>query len=419
MSLTEQLSQLAQASPIATWTEPSSGRELPLVTPPDEATCVRVVQFAAENDLALIPIGLGSKTALTSPADRVDFALSTRGVAGIEAYEPGDGTVTVRAGTTMSELRDAVAKGGHRLTPDVPLPDGATIGGVIAAGQSGFDRLRFGPLRNHVLGLRVLLGDGTIARTGGRLVKNVTGYDLQRLYTGSRGSLCLILEASLRLFPLPEDELAFSSTTQELSRAFESIGKLRALPLTWDTLTIQGQAGALRVFAALSGRSQMLDSHRASVEQALCDMNSTQVSSGAEARAAGEAARDDELASGWPSLRLLSRSSQIAEQSEHLLAALRELGGSQPTLCTHPEIATLDLWLTESDPARRCEELSELHEVAERNKLRIEWLGSHTELPDELLPKTLEAPAERLMAKLQSALDPAGVFARGRFYRGL
>jgi len=419
VSLTEQLSELAEASPLATWTEPSSGRELLLITPPDEGTCVRVVQFAAENGLALIPIGLGGKTALTSPADRVDFALSTRGVAGVEAYEPGDGTVTVRAGTTMSELKDAVGRGGHRLTPDVPLPGESTIGGVIAAGQSGFDRLRFGPLRNHVLGLRVLLGDGTIARTGGRLVKNVTGYDLQRLYTGSRGSLCLILEASLRLFPLPEDELAFSGATAELSSALTSLGRLHALPLTWDTLTIRGQAGEFRVFAALSGRKRMLDSHRASVEQALNGLEQLQVTNGTEARAAGEAARDEELASGWPSLRLLSRPSRVAEQTELLLAALRELGESEPILRLHPELATLDLWLTESDAARRREQLCELHEVAERHQLRIEWLGAHSELPEELLPESLETPAERLMGKLQSALDPAGVFARGRFYRGL
>ena len=419
MSLTKQLSQLAEASPLTTWTEPSSGRELPLVTPTDEATCVRVIQFAAENGLALIPIGLGGKSALTSPAARVDFALSTRGVAGIEAYEPGDGTVTVRAGTTVSELSKAVGAGGHRLTPDVPLPDESTIGGVIAAGQSGFDRLRFGPLRNHVLGLRVLLGDGTIARTGGRLVKNVTGYDLQRLYTGSRGSLCLILEASLRLFPLPEDELAFSGTTAELSCAFESLERLHALPLTWDTLTIRGQAGDFRVFAALSGRKLMLDSHRASAEHALNSLNQLQVFSGAEARASSGAARDEELTNGWPSLRVLTRPSLVVEQAELLLAALRELGESQPVLRVHPEIATLDLWLTESDAARRREQLGELHEVAERNELRIEWLGSHSELPEELVPKTLKTPAERLMSKLQSALDPAGVFARGRFYGGL
>jgi FAD/FMN-containing dehydrogenase len=111
--------------------------------------------------------------------------------------------ITARAGTTLAGLRALTAAERHWLTPFVAREERTTLGGALSAGQSGLDRLRFGPLRHHVLGMRVALGDGTIVKSGGRLVKNVTGYDMHRLYTGAHGSLCIVLEASLRLFPAP------------------------------------------------------------------------------------------------------------------------------------------------------------------------------------------------------------------------
>ena len=151
----------------------------------------------------MVPCGLGSKLGWTRPPPRADLLVSTRRLAGLLRHEPDDGTLSALAGTPMSELRAAALAGGHWLTPDVAAPRRATLGGVIAAGQSGLDRLRFGPARHHVLGARVMLADGTIARSGGQLVKNVTGFDLHRLYAGSHGSLCVILEVALRLFPAP------------------------------------------------------------------------------------------------------------------------------------------------------------------------------------------------------------------------
>jgi len=135
------------------------------------------------------------------PPAGADWILSTRRLVGIVAYEPGDGTLTARAGTTFAALDEATERGGHVVTPDVAYPARATLGGAVGEGRSGFDRLRYGPTRHHVLGVRALLADGTFAKSGGQLVKNVTGYDLHRLYCGSRGSLCALVEVSLRLFP--------------------------------------------------------------------------------------------------------------------------------------------------------------------------------------------------------------------------
>jgi FAD/FMN-containing dehydrogenase len=417
VNLQDQLKSIAGENALSTWTEPASLLELPLVIPGDEASCTELIRLAAKDGLAVIPIGNGQHASYLQAATRVDFAISTSALNQVEAYEPGDGTVTAGAGITIADLRDTVRAGGHRLTPDVPSPSKSTLGGVLAAGQSGFDRLRFGPVRNHVLGMRVLLGDGSTARTGGRLVKNVTGYDLHRLYTGSFGSLCLILEASLRLFPLQESELVCEGSSATLDAALQCVETARNLPLIWDTLKIAKRGERFTTLAALSGREQLLKSHAASVERCFEQLDQVQMHWGADSVPVRENARDRERSEGSPALRLQCRPSQLREQSETLLQGLYELGVSCEAMHVHPELATLELWLPASEADAKLEMLSELHQVATRHKLRVDWFGQESMLQ----PENGESPSTglRLMKQLQNSLDPKAVFARGRFHRGL
>ena len=213
----------------------------PLVAPASEEQLASVVARAGRDGLRVLPLGLGSKLSFTRPealaaaradSDPIDLALSTQKLQEVQAYEPGDGTLTAAAGARWSDLAARVGRGGHRLTPDVPFPQRASLGGVLAAGLSGPDRLRDGPLRHHVLGMRVVRSDGSGSRTGGRLVKNVTGFDLHRLYCGSRGTLCVIVEASLRLFPAPHAERALSVRSADVRRLFQVCARGAALRRT-------------------------------------------------------------------------------------------------------------------------------------------------------------------------------------------
>ncbi|MBK7643135.1 MAG: FAD-binding oxidoreductase [Planctomycetes bacterium] len=180
----------------------SSLGALPLAEPRDEEQLCALLRLATREHLCVLPLGFGTKLAWRA-SSVADFALTTRALSGIVEYEPDEGVITARAGTTLAHLRARTAAERHWLTPFVAREERTSLGGAISAGQSGLDRLRFGPLRHHVLGLRVALGDGTVVKSGGRLVKNVTGYDMHRLYTGAHGSLCVVLEASLRLFSAP------------------------------------------------------------------------------------------------------------------------------------------------------------------------------------------------------------------------
>jgi FAD/FMN-containing dehydrogenase len=148
---------------------------------------------------AVVPVGAGTHREVGGP---VPDGVEVRIPAGIVAYDPAELTVTAGAGTPVGELRDALGAAGQ-MCPLDPRTDAATIGGVIASGLSGTRRLRYGPLRDTVLEVRLVMADGSRVRGGAPVVKNVTGYDLPRLIVGSLGTLAVIVQATLRCRPRP------------------------------------------------------------------------------------------------------------------------------------------------------------------------------------------------------------------------
>lgn len=136
-------------------------------------------------------------------AERPGLVVSTAGLRGVVRHDASGGIVVARAGTPLEELQAALAPAGQWLALDPPLVDrGATVGGVFASNDAGPRRLAYGTLRDQVVGATVVTGDGVVARTGGRVIKNVAGYDLARLYCGSFGTLGLVAELALRVHPV-------------------------------------------------------------------------------------------------------------------------------------------------------------------------------------------------------------------------
>lgn len=144
-------------------------------------------------------VAVGGCTQFDPPAG----VRQVRAPSGIVSYEPAEMTVRVQAGTTVAELDAALAEHGQMVPLDPRLPDRATVGGVLAAGESGLRRLRYGPVRDTLLEVRFMSADGRMIKAGGPVVKNVSGYDLCRLMVGSRGTLGVIAEVVLRVQPRP------------------------------------------------------------------------------------------------------------------------------------------------------------------------------------------------------------------------
>ena len=176
--------------------------------PASREEVAEALKAASRDALAVVPWGGGAGLAREAAPPRYDLALDLGSLDRIVEYDPEDLTLTAECGVTIETLRAALAARGQELPLEAARASRATLGGVLAANASGARRLRFGSPRDRILGARFALPDGTLARTGGRVVKNVAGYGIHRLLCGSRGGLALILEASLKLQPAPEQRVA-------------------------------------------------------------------------------------------------------------------------------------------------------------------------------------------------------------------
>jgi glycolate oxidase FAD binding subunit len=162
----------------------------------------QVLRAAADDGLTVAFSGGGSKLGLGNPPGRVDLLVSTQRMDQVLEHAAGDLVVRAQAGVRLADLQQHLAPAGQWLALDPPEPR-ATLGGVVAANASGPRRLRYGTVRDLIIGITVVLADGTVARAGGKVVKNVAGYDLAKLFCGSLGTLGMVAEVIFRLHPVP------------------------------------------------------------------------------------------------------------------------------------------------------------------------------------------------------------------------
>lgn len=178
-----------------------------------------VLQFAVKHNLSVMPAGAGTKLGIGNLPQNVDVVLSTTRLNSVVEYEPADLTVTVEAGIRLKDLQTELVKHRQYLALNPPYADRCTIGGIVATNASGSFRLRHGTARNQVLGLRVVRADGTVVKSGGKVVKNVAGYDLNKLYIGAFGTLGIITEVTLKLSPIPVRQVILTADFQNVQDA--------------------------------------------------------------------------------------------------------------------------------------------------------------------------------------------------------
>lgn len=202
---------------------------------------------AADAGEAVVPVGGGRALGLGDLPERLDVALETRGLGRMLELSQADLTVSVEAGVLVEELDAELAKVGQFLPVDPFNAPGHTIGGVLAAGLAGPLRLRYGSPRDFVIGLRVALPDGRLVSSGGRVVKNVSGYDLNKLHQGALGSLGVIVAASFKVFPRPLHEVTLEARPDD---AWREAQRALALPMPPAALELTREG---RLLARLAG----------------------------------------------------------------------------------------------------------------------------------------------------------------------
>ena len=206
-------------------------------TSPQEIS--ETMSVAAEHGLSVSPLGGRTRTGLGNAPESLDLAFDMTGVDQVLAHNAADLTATVEAGISVSRFQEVLAEHGQFLAIDPPLPDSATIGGTLAVGWSGPMTWQNWSPRDVVVGMKTVMADGTITKTGGQVVKNVSGYDMARMHIGAMGTLGIIAEVSFKLTPLPARQATVMATFESdrscLEAALEVFGS-SLVPLAISTL---------------------------------------------------------------------------------------------------------------------------------------------------------------------------------------
>lgn len=395
--------------------------------------------LAERERVAVIPWGSGSKIGLGSIPKAADMVLCTRRLNRVLEHTPADLTVTVQAGIGLAELQHVLAAESQFLALDPPFGERATVGGILAANASGPRRLRYGTARDLLLGIKVVHADGQATKAGGKVVKNVAGYDLSKLYIGSLGTLGVILEASFRLHPLPERQAtlwaSFASPAPAMGTANQllrsSLGP-SALELLSPGACAQVGAGAIEppgcvLLVGFEGFRRAVARQLSDGERLLREAGATGATAweGAEERALWAKVREyPTLAAAGasaalckvavPVSRLAALFSQAAQEAQdyRLKGAMVAHAGSGVVYLSLPNTGECGLEGTASAIAR-------LRSLAQG------WGGS---LVVECGPPELKesvgvwgepGPAFHLMRALKDRFDPHGTLNPGRFVGGI
>ena len=325
------------------------------------------------------PVGGGTKPWLAANDEE---PLETGGLDRILEHNVGDFTAVIEAGVPFEDAQRTFAEHGQRLSWDPPDPGGATIGGIVATGDSGPLRHRYGGVRDLIVGITIVLSDGTVAKAGGKVIKNVAGYDLAKLFAGSMGTLGLIATVSVRLHPLPDTTATVQFTSDNPDQLLAEAVKLAKRPLEADCFDVVWQNGQGRLLMQFSGAAALDQASRA-----------------------GDVADID-----WEDVRSLQRGPVVVKVSGRptdLPDVIRAADAAGATVVSR---AALGLsWLAFEDP----EQVAPLRKaLAPRNCTVLDGADKAQQWPGDV-------PGQVVMERLKARFDPSRIFRPGAFVGGL
>lgn len=389
----------------------------------------QILAFASAEHLTVLPVGGGTALHQGNAPGRVDLLLHTTSLEGGLEHSPEDLVATVPAGLSLAAADAALAAEGQGLPLDGPNPNRSTVGGLLARAHLGPRAERYGPPRDAVLGMRVALPNGDLVRMGGRVVKNVTGYDLAKLHVGALGTLGVILEATFKLVPLPEATATAVYGLLATDEALRAAGDLRRANL--EPLAL----------AALNGPAASALDVTPHPAHLLVEFGDDEAVVQRQLRQAGEAARirgavEDRVWRGrdahrlWEALKPLPSEWEVGYRGvvppaavEPFLHAAEETArglGHAPRALAYPGRGVVHVGLSDATKPRAVASLLWEFGALARS------LGGHVVL--ERAPPAarrgldawgLAPTALPLMRRVQERFDPAGVLLPGRFLGGV
>lgn len=237
-----------------------------VISPADAQQVARVLRCASEAGLAVAPRGGGTELAIGNRPTKLDLVLSTERLNAVVEHSHDDLSAIVEAGCTIAKLQATLAARGQRLAADPLWAERATVGGVVATAESGSFRIRYGALRDLVMGLDLALPDGNVVRAGGRVVKNVAGYDLTRLGIGSFGTLGVVTRVIFRLHPVAVATLTLTAPVASAADAAQLLQAVRQSHVFFTGLQVRStQVGEFAVDVRCEGIPESLAEYAAAL----------------------------------------------------------------------------------------------------------------------------------------------------------
>lgn len=408
-----------------------------VVYPGSAEEVAQALEYAAGHNLAVIACGGGTKLGIGNPPRKFDVALCTRNVTKVHYYEPSDLTAGVGSGITLDELQTLLRADGLWLPLDRSGSGKATLGGVVATNASGPLRHFYGAPRDMVVGMQVATTEGKLIRTGGRVVKNVAGYDLGKLLVGSFGTLGVITEVNLKLFPLPAERQTFVLSTGTLGIARDvrrsiltsPIEPLRMVLLDAETAGLVRSEGQTdpsnkpepQIWIEAGGSEAVIG-------RTLKELDALGRAVGAKVRtyeedSAGKAWEAISDFSNWigrlhPGSVVLKGTIPMAHSEELLSLAQQEAQNEKVRLAgvVQPAVGILHLGLLDLQNATQAAGLiGRIRKAAEKSGGALIVTSASAEVKAEVDVWGATRIGSELTRKLKAAWDPKGTLAPGRF----
>jgi glycolate oxidase FAD binding subunit len=385
-----------------------------------------VMKLAHEERWRVIPAGAGTWLELGNRPTQLNLIVSTGRMNRALEYEPADLTATIEAGCALEDFNRMAAEH-HQFIPLDPFGDRAmTIGGVIASASSGPARAAYDTPRDWLIGITVVHADGRVSKAGGKVVKNVAGYDLCKLYTGSYGTLAVIAEMSFKLRALPplEKTIVFYAGAPDplcamLSRFTDSPLQPTAVELISPSDSLPLERGRFALALRFLNEPETVDSQIEEVKALGAELQHAVLSEG-EAAAFWQTYRDSEVSPGWEfSLRMTGLPADLpamlADAGRILPRAFLRAHAANGILRIHAETGWLDELKTRLQPRK----IAELRRAAQSRGGQLLIVRAPGEISDQLDVWGEAGATADLMRALKARFDPDGLLNPGRFVAGI
>lgn len=372
--------------------------------PESAAEVADILRASSATSQVVVPFGGGTALHIGGAIAEGSVGIDLRGISGVEDYQPTDLTAKVWAGTTFSDMRRAFAEYGQELPIDVPFPDRATLGGVMATGYAGPRKLSAGPLKDYVIGSSFVRGDGLIAKAGGMLVKNVSGFEISRFLHGSWGTLAVITSINVKLVPIPRADATIELRSDNLADAVRVQTELLTTVPPTAMMSVGRRDDGYATYIRITGREGAVDDRLERMQQRAGDGTIVENSAGTwQHLIDAHAARTNDVI-----LTVGARPSRMGEWLASLPGALQDgitmsVGTGMARLAFRPEVIDYEslvaLLASEPGPWPRRWTIEDAPDAWLKG--RNVWSADNATLP--------------VSTSIKREFDPADILNRGRF----